>query len=178
MEHFEQDDVDGLELESHVLQGRVTGLTPSVDHNSEDDLYDAVAAAVLDPQFSQVLANVVNRSDDGQSGVQNTTSFPLPGLLPRSTILSGINPQAPPDVQNFIGPLLLTLAGSVLGELITSRLPTGTASGIYPQALPPNIEQGIFNTLAKFLKHPTFLNIVKDVASNMLDENKSSGSEE
>ncbi|KAI9573386.1 hypothetical protein HD554DRAFT_2055531 [Boletus coccyginus] len=155
--------VDDLEPESHVLQGKVTGITPSIDHNSEDDLYDAVAAAVLNPQFSQVLANVVNQNDDGGSGTQNAI---------RSPILSGISPQAPPDVQNFIGPLI-SILGGVLGPLIFSGLPTGAASGIYPQALPPNVEQGIFNVLTKFLKNPVFLGVVRDVASDMIGKDDS-----
>ena len=158
-------DVDDLEPESHVLQGKVTGITPLVDHNSEDDLYDAVAAAVLDPQFAQVLANVVNQNDEGKSGVQNNLWTP-PRQFP-GPLSFGLNPQAPPDVQNFIGPLISILGGA-LGQMIFSGLPTGAASGIYPQALPPNVEQGIFNVLTKFVKNPIFLGIVRDVASDMI----------
>ena len=167
--------MEQLKPESHVLQGKVTGITPLVDHNSEDDLYDAVAAAVLDPQFSQVLANIVNQNDAGESGVQNAvrssgiispSSF---SSLPQSAISSGINPQTPADVQNFLGPLLSTLGG-VLGQVLLSGLPTGAASGVYPQALPPNVEQGIFNVLTKFVKNPVFVNIVKDIASDAIGQ--------
>ena len=172
---LEDMDVDKLQSESHPLEGKVTGTTPLIDHNSEDDLYDAVAAAILNPQFSQVLANVVNQDDD-EPGVQNflSPSWPnSPGIItwPKkpwmsSTLMSGINPQTPPEVQNFIGPLLTTVGG-LLGQLIFSGLPANAAPGNYPQALPPNIEQGIFSTLGKFLTHPTVTNIVKDIVTDV-----------
>ncbi|KAI9459359.1 hypothetical protein HD554DRAFT_2330956 [Boletus coccyginus] len=178
LEHFKKEDanVEELKPESHVLQGKVTGITPLVDHNSEDDLYDAVAAAVLDPQFSQVLANIVNQNGDGvQNSVRSSgiiSSSPFLGS-PQSAIPSGTNPQAAADVQNFLGPLLSTLGG-VLGQVLLSGLPTGAASGVYPQALPPNVEQGIFNVLTKFVKNPVFLNIVKDIASDVIVQHNSS----
>jgi len=142
---------------SHVLEGKVTGITPLVDHNNEDDLYDTVAAAVLNPQFHQVLANVVNQDGDGQRGP--------------------ILPSAPstPDVQHFIGPLISVL-GPLLGQLLVSQLPSGAASGIYPQALPPNVEQGIFNVFTTFLKHPTFLKIVQGVTTDMITQHEKSKS--
>ncbi|KAF8128004.1 hypothetical protein EV363DRAFT_1343404 [Boletus edulis] len=159
-----------LPSKPHVLKGKVTGTSPLIDHNSEDDLYDTVAAAVLDPQFSQVLANVVGQDED--IGVQHGIFSPGIGKftqpwMPPGIISSGINPQASPDVQNFIGPLIAALGG-ILGPLIFSGLPTGAAAGVYPQALPPNIEQGIWNVFGKILKHPIFINTVKDVASEML----------
>lgn len=170
--------VEELPSESHSLQGKVTGITPLVDHNSEDDLYDAVTAAVLDPQFRQVLADVVNKDNGNQPGVQNfvpfgSPSWPNPGFMPQTSwlggnVFSGINPQAPPDVQNFLGPLL-----GVLGRLIFSDLPLDAASGIYSQALPPDVEQGIFTSIVNFMKRPVVINTIKDVATDMYQQYKS-----
>ncbi|KAF8128011.1 hypothetical protein EV363DRAFT_1343426, partial [Boletus edulis] len=164
-----------LKLEFDVMEGKITGTTPLVDHNYEDDLYDSVAAAVLDPQFSAILANAINQDNDGQPGVQNFVNFnPL-----QNYYMSGINPQASPDVQRFIGPLLTSLVPALLpmlGKLIFSALPPDamSGSGIYSHGLPPNVEQGIFSAVTKFLKHPTFLAIVRDIASDMIDRNDQS----
>ncbi|KAG6374197.1 hypothetical protein JVT61DRAFT_4851 [Boletus reticuloceps] len=172
MTALKTDEITALPSKPHILKGKVTGITPLIDHNSEDDLYDTVAAALLDPQFSQVLANVVGQDEDNTSGVQHGVFSPGVGGFTRpwmspGIISSGINPQASPDVQNFIGPLIAALGG-MLGPLIFSGLPTGAAAGVYPQALPPNIEQGIWNIFGKMLSHPIFINTVKDVASEML----------
>lgn len=170
-----------LTLESQPLEGKVTGITPLIDHNSEDDLYDAVAAAVLDPQFSQALANVVSQNDDDTPGVQNFIQPPAwqrqwMETMGLGNVMFGINPQAPPDVQNFLGPLLTTIGG-VLGQLIFSGLPTSAAPGSYPQALPPHIEQGIFSMLGKVLTNPIFTGIVKDIATEVCNDVHPSGSQ-
>ncbi|KAG6374204.1 hypothetical protein JVT61DRAFT_4858 [Boletus reticuloceps] len=167
--------LEDLKLEFDVMEGKITGTTPLVDHNYEDDLYDSVAAAVLDPQFSAILANAVNQDDDGQPGAQNFVKFnPL-----QNYYMSGINPQASPDVQRFIGPLLTSLVPALLpmlGKLIFSALPPDamSGSGMYSHGLPPNVEQGIFSAVTKFLNHPTFLAIVRDIASDMIDRNDQS----
>ena len=125
----------------------------------EDDLYDYRCCRYAElPVPSRPPANIVIQDGDGQRGP----------ILP-STLST-------PDVQRLIGPLISVL-GPLLGQMLLSGVPSGAVSGIYPQALPPNVEQGIFDGSTNFLKRPAFLKIVQGAAADMINQHEESKSD-
>lgn len=176
--------LDDLQPESHVLKGKVSGTTPLVDRAKEDDLYDSVAAAVLSPQFRQVIANAVpSPGNDGQQGpgssVQPSTVEIQRGLLSiLGPILGkvffgipgGATSGVPPGIgvqHGFWGDIWDGLSSVLFGLPAGPGMVSGT-NPYNPAALPPHIEQGIFDSLTRFVSNPVFTNVVTGVIADVL----------
>ena len=182
--------LDDLDCKSHVLGGKVSATTPLVDRTKEDDLYDSVAAAVLSPQFRQVIANAVpSQGNGGQQGpgnsVQPSTVEIQRGLLSilgpvLGKVFLGI-PGGAAGVPPGIG-VQHGLWGDVWDGLssVLFGLPTGPGmvSGTNPYnpaALPPHIEQGIFDSLTRFVSNPVFTNVITGVIADVLQTQGGTG---
>jgi hypothetical protein len=133
------DDAVGHELDSKSADSKPDPLT--------DTVYDALAAAVLNPQFREAVNNLV------------TSDLPNHAIA-----LSSYPVQSSADVQQGIfGPII-----DILGGLVFSSIQANAIQASSTGPLPAHVQQGVFNILTSVLKNPIFTKVVKGIAVDVV----------
>jgi len=150
---------------SQVLQlqaPRKAGAKPDnallIEQSTEasDDITNMFAAAILHPSFRETVIKLAEHDLSTRIKLDN---FPMQN--PSSAALSA-------EVQQGIFgliPILTHLVGGLMSGVQSQNAVQANIGGAYypGKPLPPDIQQGIFDTFTSFAKNPIFTNIIKDI---------------
>lgn len=130
---------------------------PDPDDDVDQEIYDLIAAAILDPRFREVLVNLATH-DLPNHGV-NLSDYPIQASGIQSSVQTSADIQQ--GIFGLLTPVLTQLVGGMVGAGIqASQIPADTP-------LPQNVQQGIFNIVLSFMKNPIFTQIVTNIVKTV-----------